>query len=148
MKTVAYDPYPDSRFAPGDGFRYAPLEEVFAEADFLSLHCPPSPDGRPLLDATSLQKLKRGVFLINTARCDVMDTDAILAALDTGEVAGLALDVFDTEPPTDARLALHSLVISTPHIGGFTRESIDRAMSIALENLLTGLGSPTQSSAR
>ena len=68
MKVVAYDPYPDSGFAPGDGFRYAPLEQVFAEADFLSLHCPPIADGQPLLNATSLKKLKRGVFLINTAR--------------------------------------------------------------------------------
>ena len=139
MKVVAFDALPDLKFNPGEGFRFTTLDEVISRADFLSLHCPPAADGRPLLDAAALAKLKRGAFLINTARYDVFDADAVLAALDSGALAGLALDAFDTEPPTDARLAKHPRVIATPHIGGFTRESIDRAMTVAVDNLLAAL---------
>ena len=139
MKVAAFDLYPDPAFDPGSGFRYAPLDDVFSGADFLSLHCPPAADGRPLLDAAVLSRMKRGVFIINTARYDVFDAEAVLAALESGHIAGLALDVFDTEPPTDQGLVQHPRVIATPHIGGFTRESIDRAMTVAVENLLAAL---------
>lgn len=124
MEVAAFDAFPDLQFNPGEGFRFATLGEVISRADFLSLHCPPTADGRPAIDAPALAKLKRGAFLINTARYDVCDADAVLAELDSG-----ALDAFDTEPPTDARLPKHPRVIATPHIGGFTRESIDRAMT-------------------
>lgn len=139
MKVMAFDPFPDTRFAPGEDFCYAPLDDVIACSDFLSIHCPPIADGRPLLDSALLAWLKRGVFLINTSRYDVFDADAVLEALNSGHIAALALDVFDSEPPTDARLARHPRVVATPHIGGFTRESIDRAMTVAVENLITGL---------
>jgi D-3-phosphoglycerate dehydrogenase len=139
MKVVAFDPFPDTCFTPGADFHYAPLEEVIAGADFLSIHCPPSAQGRPLLDAVAIAGLKRGVFLINMARHEIFDADSVLAALDSGHVAGLALDVFDAEPPTDQRLARHPRVIATPHIGGFTRESIDRAMTLAVDNLIGAL---------
>ncbi|MDB6148611.1 MAG: hypothetical protein JWQ44_59 [Chthoniobacter sp.] len=139
MKVLSFDPYPDSGFSPGPSFRYAPLDEVFAKADFLSLHCPPAADGRPLLDARALARMKPGAFIINTARYDVFDPGAVLAALESGHVAGVALDAFDTEPPTDQRLVQHPHVIATPHLGGFTRESIDRAMSVSVENLLAAL---------
>lgn len=141
MQVVAFDPFPDRTFRPGAGFRFGPLEEVLSSADFLSLHCPPAADGRPLLDAAAIAQLKPGVFLLNTARYDVFAPDVVLAALDSGHVAGLALDAFDTEPPTDQRLVRHPRVIATPHIGGFTRESIDRAMTVAVENLLDALRS-------
>lgn len=139
MKVIAFDPFPDICFTPGGGFRYAPLDEVMAYADFLSMHCPPPADCKPMLDAVTLSKLKHGVFLINMSRHEIFDADAVLAALDSGHIAGLALDVFDSEPPTDQRLARHPRVIATPHIGGFTRESIDRAMNVAVENLIGAL---------
>ena len=139
MEVVAFDAFPDIHFNPGGSFRFAPFDEVIACADFVSLHCPPAADGRPLLDAAALTRMKRGAFLINTARYDVFDADAVLASLNSGHLAGLALDAFDTEPPTDARLAKHPRVIATPHIGGFTRESIDRAMTVAVDNLLAAL---------
>jgi len=141
MTVRAYDPFPPPTFAPGPGFRLAPLDEVLATSDFLSLHCPPAPDGRPLIEASSLARMKEGAFLLNTARHDLIEPGAVLAALDSGRLAGLAIDVFDTEPPTDRRLAVHHRVLATPHLGGFTRESIDRAMTMAVHNLLVALDS-------
>lgn len=143
MTVCAYDPWPPAGFTPGPGFRLAPLEEVLSTADFLSLHCPPPADGRPLLDAPALARMKPGALLLNTARHELIDTEAVLAALDSGQLAGLAIDVFDAEPPIDRRLVGHPRVLATPHLGGFTRESIDRAMSAAVHNLLTALGEGT-----
>lgn len=136
MKVVAFDPYPSSNFSPGAAFRYGSFGQVCEMADFLSLHCPPASGDEPLLNATTLARLKRGAFLINTARYDLCDPDALLAALDSGQVAALALDVFDAEPPQDPRFAQHPRIIGTPHIGGYTHESIDRAMTVAVDNLL------------
>ena len=137
MRVLAYDPFPGWADAPA-GFQYAGLAEVFREADLLSLHCPPPAQGA-LLDAAALASLKKGVCLINTARAGLLDTEATLAALASGQVAGLALDVFEQEPPEDRRLLEHPRVIATPHIGGFTPESIDRAMTQAVDNLLKAL---------
>ena len=136
MKVSAYDPFADASFSPGKDFRYLSLAEVIANADFLSAHSPPAADGKPLLDAGSFAQMKRGVFLVNTSRYDVFDAEALYAALEDGTVAGLALDVFDSEPPTDQRLVRHPRVIASPHIGGFTHESIDRAMTVAVDNLI------------
>ena len=139
MRVVAYDAFPDRSFAPGPDFRFASWDEVLAQANFLSLHCPPADDGRPLLDASAVARIKPGMFLINTARYEVMDPEAVMAALDTGRIAGAALDVFDAEPPRDTRLLRHARVIATPHVGGFTHESIDRAMTVAVVNLVAAL---------
>ena len=139
MEVIAFDPTADEQFEPGAGFRRGSFEEVLAHAEFLTLHCPPQSNRQPLLDVGAIARLKQGCFIINTARYDLIDPEAILAALDSGHIAGLALDVFDTEPPTDLRLARHPRVLATPHLGGFTRESIDRAMSVAVENLLAAL---------
>lgn len=136
MTVCAYDPFPPAAFAPGPGFRLTSLEKVLSRADFLSLHCPPAQDGQPLIDATALARMKEGAFLLNTARHDLIDAAAVLAALDSGRLAGLAIDVFETEPPSDRRLAAHPRVLATPHIGGCTRESIDRAMTEAVQNIL------------
>jgi phosphoglycerate dehydrogenase-like enzyme len=137
MRVLAYDPSPDWSDAPA-GFGYADRADVFHESDILSLHCPPPPDG-PLLDAVTLASLKQGVCIINTARAGLLDTEATLAALASGRVAGVALDVFEPEPPGDRRLLEHPRVIATPHIGGFTPQSIDRAMTQAVDNLLEAL---------
>ena len=139
MHVLAFDPKPDTSFAPSPRFRYTELSKIIASSDFLSLHCPPPSDGRPLLDTETLGKTKRGVYIINTARFDLFDPALLLNALETGQVAGVALDVFDQEPPTDFSLINHSRVIATPHIGGFTQESIDRAMDDSVENLLKAL---------
>ena len=140
MKIVAYDPRPNWKDAP-DGFRYGSFGELVETSDVISLHCPPGPEGRPVLDRKTIEKLKRGVIVINTARGGLIDDDAMLQALNSGQVKGIGLDVFDNEPPHDWRLGQHPKAVSSPHIGGYTPESIDRAMYSAVQNLLDALES-------
>jgi len=139
MAVVAYDPFPSD--VPCEGFRYGTLDEVLSGSDVISLHCPPPADGTAVIDADALAKMKDGACLINTARAALVDRDAVLAALDSGRLAGLATDVFDAEPPGNDPLALHDKVVATPHIGGFTTESVDRAVEAAVENILNVLES-------
>lgn len=139
-RVLAYDVLPNPALSLGAEFGFASLEEVLTQSDMFSLHVPASPDGQPLLDAAAIAKLRRGVLVINTARASLMDTEALLAALESGQVAGLAVDVFDVEPPADRRLAAHNRVIATPHIGSYTRESVARLVDIAVDHLLSELG--------
>jgi D-3-phosphoglycerate dehydrogenase / 2-oxoglutarate reductase len=140
MQVVAYDLLPDPMFQPSSQFRYSSLDALLASADVLTLHAPPLPGSRPLLDSTALAKTRRGVLIINTARHDLIDPDALLTALDSGQVAGAAIDVFDREPPAGSPLAAHDRVIATPHVGGFTEESVGRSVGAAVTNLLDCLG--------
>jgi phosphoglycerate dehydrogenase-like enzyme len=139
MKVLAYDVMPDKSFVQMADFRYASFEELLEKSDVISLHCPAPPDGRPLIDAAALARMKKGVLLINTARTDLIDGAALAAALESGQVAGAALDVFKIEPPIGDPLAASDRVIATPHIGGFTEESINRAVDVAVDNLLAEL---------
>jgi phosphoglycerate dehydrogenase-like enzyme len=145
MEVVASDPFPPGDFMPGSGFRFASLDEVLATADFLSLHCPPTANGRPIIDAAAIDRMKPGAFLLNTARHDLVDPEAVLSALESSRLAGAAIDVFDEEPPVDRRLASHPRVLATPHIGGYTRQSINRAMTAAVDNLRSALSDPCRS---
>lgn len=137
MRVLVSDPYAQGSDIP---VGFTGPEEIIRQSDIISFHCPPSAGGGPILDADAIRELKPGVLLINTARAGLVDADAVLGALNDGRVGGLGLDVFETEPPVDRRLAEHPKVIATPHLGGFTPESIDRAMTIAVDNLLEVLG--------
>ena len=83
--------------------------------------------------------MKDGVYLINTARAELFDDKAVLEALNSGKIATVSLDVFSPEPPEDWSLAEHPDVVATAHIGGFTKESVDRSVSQAVDNLLKEL---------
>ncbi|TWU21383.1 phosphoglycerate dehydrogenase [Bythopirellula polymerisocia] len=139
MRVLAYDVVPDSTYAPSDRFSFVSLDHLFENADAITLHCPASVEDEALLDCAALSKLKHGVFLINTARPNLIDIDALISKLDNAEVRAAAVDVFEIEPPIGDRLAKHPRVIATPHIGGFTHESIDRAVQMAVDNLLETL---------
>jgi len=139
MRVLAHDPYPDDTFAPSPAFAYAPLPEVLREAQVLSLHCPPPADGRALLDAPALAGLRRGAVVVNTARQGLVDEAAMAAALREGRVAAYTMDAFDREPPDDLGLVRTRGVLATPHLGGFTDESVDRATAVAVDNLLASL---------
>lgn len=139
MQVVAYDPFPDPGFKPSEHFSYVDMAGLLDQADIISLHCPALPAGAALVDADMIARMRNGVYLVNTARGSLIDQNAALLALASGKIAGIAVDAFDPEPPTDWRLSKDPRVISTPHIGGFTNESIERAMSVAVDNLLNAL---------
>jgi phosphoglycerate dehydrogenase-like enzyme len=139
MEVLAYDLYPDASFGPSPAFSWSPLGKALAQADVISLHCPPTADGKPLLDGASIASLKKGVVVVNTAREGLVDAAAMAAALDSGRVGAYAIDAFDKEPPEDWGIVKNPRAIASPHIGGFTEESIDRATDVAVNNLLVAL---------
>jgi D-3-phosphoglycerate dehydrogenase / 2-oxoglutarate reductase len=139
MNVIACDPYADMSFRPSNRFGFHSIDDVLDDSDIVSLHCPPQSDGEPVIDADAIDEMKDGVYIINTARASLLDNRAILKGLESGKIGGVVVDAFDPEPPSDWSLAHHPKVISTPHIGGFTPESIDRAVSVAVDNLLKAL---------
>jgi D-3-phosphoglycerate dehydrogenase / 2-oxoglutarate reductase len=139
MHVIFFDPIGHGESGADSGLECVSFPELLSRADLLSLHCPPLPEGRPLIDAPTLQLLNRGTCLINTARAVLIDESAVLAALDSGHLAGYATDVFPTEPPTDWTLARHHRVIATPHLGANTHESVERASRTAVDHLLAAL---------
>jgi glyoxylate reductase len=117
-----------------------PLRPVLEQADFVSLHCPLTPETEHLIDAEALGWMKPSAILVNTARGPIVDTQALAAALAAGEIAGAALDVTDPEPlPADDPLLRTPGVLITPHIGSATRVARERMADLAVENLLAGL---------
>lgn len=137
MKVIAFDEYPLESFAPSPDFSWAPLNDVLSSSHVISLHMPPSE--QPVLGANAIRLLQADTGVINTARASLIDDEAMLQALDSGQVAYLATDVFSSEPPAPSRLITHPRVITTPHIGGYTKESVDRATQAAVDNLLQAL---------
>jgi phosphoglycerate dehydrogenase-like enzyme len=116
MTIVAHDPYADSAVVRELGIRLVELDELFGISDFISLHCPLTPQTRHLVDARRLGLMKPSAYLINTARGPVVDQGALTAALRERRIAGAGLDVFDPEPPAahDPLLTLDNVVLA-PH---------------------------------
>lgn len=139
MRVRAFDAFPDSSYRPEGDFAFSDLPEVLSEAQVLSLHAPPAE--RPLIDGEALNRMPRGAILVNTARASLVDDAAVLAALDSGVLRAYAADVFDPEPPGLTPLTRHPAFIGTAHIGGYTEESVDRAMAAAVDHLINGLDS-------
>ncbi|MBV8274229.1 MAG: oxidoreductase [Verrucomicrobia bacterium] len=117
-------------------FARVDLEFAIREAELVTLHCPPSPDGKPLLSIPLLGRVRPGLTLINTARRSLVDEEGLLQQLETGRIAAYCSDVFDQADADAAKLIAHPRVIATAHLGAFTRESVDRAALEAVQNLL------------
>ena len=134
MKVVGYDLYEQEALKKLAGFSYESLDYLFRNADIISLHCPPAE--KPLIDKNVIEKMKDGVCVINTSRSSLVDDAQMLSALDTNKVTAYAVDAYDSEPPELTPLLLHDRVVLTPHIGGFTAESIERATQAAIDNII------------
>ena len=123
MQIVAHDPFISAGLAAQLGARLATLDEVCAEADFLTLHLPVTPQTKHLFNAERLARCKKGIRICNTARGELIDTPALVEALRSGHVAAAAIDVFEQEPPADWTLAELPNVVATPHIAASTGEA-------------------------
>jgi glyoxylate reductase len=116
------------------------LEELLEQSDFVTLHCPLTPQTRGLIDAEALSRMKPTAYLVNTSRGPVVDTGALAGALHAGELAGAALDVTDPEPlPADHALLEAPNLLVVPHIASATHATRGRMADIAVDNLLAGL---------
>lgn len=150
MPIVGYDIYWPLEFA--EEYRVTRLEsigEVFAAADILSLHTNLTPETRSMVNADSISKMREGVVILNCARGELVDSDAIAAALESGKVGGYGTDVLEIEPPPADHVLLSAKnCIVTPHIGSRTHESVQRQAGMATRNLLNYFsGKPAEAQA-
>jgi D-3-phosphoglycerate dehydrogenase len=125
MKIVAHDPFVSASVAREQGIQLAELDQVFAAADYLTLHVGLTPQTDGMINGQSLARMKKGVRIINCARGELLDEAAVAAALASKQAGGLALDVFTEEPPKNSPLLALENVIATPHIAGSTNEAQD-----------------------
>jgi D-3-phosphoglycerate dehydrogenase / 2-oxoglutarate reductase len=142
MRVIAYDPYLSPERASDLGVEKADLNDLLARADFISLHTPLTPETRNIISADAIGRMKKGTRLINCARGGLVDEAAVKAALDSGQLAGAAFDVFEEEPATSNLLFGNEKVVSTPHLGASTSEAQENvALQVAeqiSDYLLTG----------
>ncbi len=145
MNVLVYDPYKPAGEIKAAGCEpVADLDAALPRADFVSIHCPKTPETVGMFSAARLHRMKATAYLVNTARGAIIDEPALYEALTTGKLAGAGLDVFEQEPtPGDNPLLKLPNVISAPHMAGVTRESLDRMGLQTARNILSVLdGSP------
>jgi D-3-phosphoglycerate dehydrogenase len=145
MNVLVYDPYkPASDIKAAGCEAAADLDAALPRADFVSIHCPKTPETVGMFNAARLKRMKSAAYLINTARGGIVEENALHEALVSGKLAGAGLDVFEQEPPPTG----HSLfalpnVIMAPHVAGVTREAVDRMSEQTARNILSALdGAP------
>jgi D-3-phosphoglycerate dehydrogenase / 2-oxoglutarate reductase len=130
FRVVTHDPYVSAQTLSAAGVEGVSFDELLAMSDFVSIHAPLQPSTRGLFNAEVLRKMKRGAFLINTARGPLLDEDALVAALDEGQLGGAALDVVAVEPlPKDSKLIGRDNVILTPHTAFYSVEALEELQS-------------------
>jgi D-3-phosphoglycerate dehydrogenase len=145
MQVLVYDPYVPPEKIRAAGFEpVADLDAALPRADFVTIHCPKNAETTGMFGAARLARMKRGAFLVNTARGGIIDERALLAALQSGQVGAAALDVFETEPPGIADpLLKHEALFTSPHMAGVTRESMVAMAETTARNILSVLdGTP------
>ena len=146
MQVIGYDPLISNADIERRGASPVNIQELYVQSDFISIHVPLNPETRGMINGGSFGTMKRGVRLICTARGGIVDETALLAALESGQVAGAALDVFAKEPPGMSALVSHPKVVATPHISAQTAEAQARAaVDIAREVLAALQGDPLRS---
>lgn len=139
MKVLAYDVFEDRNFSPSVHFIYTSFDNVIKNSDIITLHAPMPENDRALIDKKVISEMKDGVIVVNTAREKLCDENALIEALENGKISFYTIDAFETEPPKAFTLASHKKVLATAHIGAFTDESIEKATTAAVDNLIKEL---------
>jgi D-3-phosphoglycerate dehydrogenase len=141
MSVLVYDPYKPAAEIKAAGCEpVADLDAALPRADFVSLHCPKTPETVGMFNAARLKRLKPTAYLINTARGGIVEEKALYDALVSGRLAGAGLDVFEQEPPPSGHSLFElSNVIMAPHVAGVTREAVDRMSEQTARNILSAL---------
>ena len=144
MRVLAYDPYPNPKLDA----EYVSLEELMSSADLISLHCPLTSETRYIINRQTIENMKQGVYLVNTSRGGLIDTDALIDGLVAGRFGGVGLDVYEEEEgifyedksgeimqdENLARLMTFPNVLITSHMGFFTKEAMQAIAAVTLEN--------------
>ena len=146
MEVLVHDPYVPGETIRAAGYQPVDLDAGVARADFVTVHCPKNPETVGMFDAARLARMKRGAFIVNTARGGIIDEAALHAALSNSHLAGAGLDVFETEPvPIAHALLTLPQVIASPHMAGVTTESVAGMAVATAENILSVLdGKPNR----
>ena len=139
MEVLAYDPFLQAEVARRLDVEPVGLGDLLARSDFITFHTPLTDQTRNMLNESRIALMKDGAAVINVGRGGVVDAEALLAALESGKLAGAGLDVFPEEPPTDYRLAAHPRVVATPHIGAQTTEAQERIATETARMVLAAL---------
>jgi len=139
MTVVAYDPLIEADEIKRRGAEPLTLDELYARADFITLHMPLTAETRDMLGEEAFSKMKAGVRIVSAARGGIINEPALVAALNSGKVAGAGLDVFSKEPPGLTETVSHPRVIGTPHVGAQTAEAQVRASADIATEVLNGL---------
>jgi D-3-phosphoglycerate dehydrogenase len=141
MEISGYDPFVSAAVAESLHVKLVSLDELLSTSDFITLHTTLTKDTKHLLGKEAFAKIKPGARIVNAARGELVDEEALLQALDSGRVAGAALDVHPQEPPTDWRVAKHAKVLATPHLGAATAEAQERVgtdIAVQVRDFLKG----------
>lgn len=137
MNLLVHDPFVSSEIVSSFGAEIVNLEELLSRSDFVTLHVPLTEQTKGLINRDSIARMKRGSFLINTARGEVCDLDSLYYALQSGQLAGVALDVFPEEPPdVNHPIFRHPNFIGTPHVASHTPETLNRMALVVIEQVL------------
>ena len=166
MDILAYDPRPDDALAKETGFSYVTLDELFSRSDIISLHCPYNKDTHHLINKTNIGKIKKGAYLVNTARGPIVETEALVDALQKGILAGAGLDVLEEEGETKDELTILALghpqqeelktmlenhilmrmpnVLVSPHNAFNSKEALERILAMTLMNIKSYLSGKLQ----
>ena len=139
MRVIAYEPYPVMEFVEEHGVELLPVERVLGEADFVTLHLPSMEETERFLDSAKLALMKPGAFLINTARGNLLDEDAVYEAVRSGQIAGAGIDAWTSEPMEDSRWGELENVVITPHCGAHTKGVWVASGELAVEIVVKAL---------
>jgi D-3-phosphoglycerate dehydrogenase len=139
MHTICYDPYIKKEYASKHNVAMVSLDELLQKSDFISIHTPYTKETENLIDEPQFNKMKKGAFIINTARGGIINEEALYQAIQQGTVAGAAIDAFKVEPPFESPLLSLDQVLPIPHLGAATKEAQSKVSLLVAQKIVNFL---------